>query len=88
MKYGIVETEEFYCQLRKFGDIKKIDDALFGVKWALANNPEVYECVVGDIRVLKTNGQGVLPPLSIRFRVRGEQVFLLHLECTRGPTTV
>jgi hypothetical protein len=40
--------EPTYTQaLSELGDIQRLDDALTGVEWALATNPEVYDIVKG-----------------------------------------
>lgn len=82
MHREIVESNEFFAQLQSLGDIERVDDALSAAYWALSRTPENYPCIFRDIRMLKTYGTGELPPLSVRFRLEGEQVVLLHVEPT------
>ena len=65
-------------------NLRRLDDALVGVEWALATNPEVYDVMRGTAytRILKTDALGGLPPLRIWFRIdeQGQHVHLLYIE--------
>lgn len=75
------EAKEFTEQLQSIGDIERLDDALRGVYWAVATNPEEFAGVVGSVRLVKTIRIGGVPALCIRFRVVDEDlVELLHVE--------
>ena len=77
------ESTLFTECLAAFGDMKRVDDALCGVVFALARKPEVYDSVVGDVRLVKTAPLGGMPALSIRFTIVNENtVELLHVEET------
>lgn len=76
----LIESQEFTAQLRILGDLARIDDALAGVYWALSSNPEVYDRAWGEIRLLKTEPFGGLPPLNVFFRLDDGVVHLLYLE--------
>ena len=67
----LVESADYSRQLATLSDLQRLDDALVGVCWALSTNPEVYETVKGmyDVRLLKTDPLGVLPPESSPFLV-------------------
>ena len=69
--------------IRELGELDRVDDALTGVYWALSTKPLVYDCVVRDVRLLKTDPLGGLPALSVWFRIADDDtVELLHIEPT------
>jgi hypothetical protein len=80
----LIEGAHFAAALTEIGDIKRIDDVLAGVYWALSTNPEAYEVVKGfaDIRLLKTDPLGGLPAFRIWFRIdeNGQHVHLEYIE--------
>lgn len=82
--YSLVETEAYQNGVRKIGSYERLDNALDGAMWALANNPKVYGIVEGtkDIRLLKTNEISGLPALRIWFRIDedNKKVELLMIE--------
>lgn len=65
-------------------DIRRLDEVLVGVEWALSTNPEVYDVVKGTVntRILKTDALGGLPPLRVWFRIDedGNHVHLEYIE--------
>jgi hypothetical protein len=80
----VIESATFTTALGELGDIRRLDEVLTGVYWALSTNPEVYEVVKGfqDIRLLKTDPLGGLPGFRIWFRIdeNGQHVHLEHIE--------
>jgi hypothetical protein len=84
MQRELVESSDYTIQLNRLGDLRRLDDALTGVCWALSTNPEVYEVVRGfkDVRLAKTDPLGGLPALRIWFRIEpdGYRVTLLYIE--------
>ena len=80
----LIEEPEFTDQLRVLGDLARIDDALAGVSWALSSNPEVYDRAWGEIRLLKTEPFGGLPPLNVFFSIGDDAVHLLYVEPTEN----
>ena len=77
----LIESAEYSAGLQALGDPGRLDDALRGVYWALATNPDVYEVVRGfkDIRIIKTDPLGGVPALRIWFRI-DEGGHHVHLE--------
>ena len=65
-------------------DIRRLDNALTGVEWALSTHPEVYDVIRGTLesRLLKTDALGGLPPLRVWFRIDedGQHVHLEYIE--------
>jgi hypothetical protein len=82
MGYTLVEAHAYTSALAGLGDLRRLDDALRGVAWALATKPAVYPEVANGVRVLKTAPLGGLPPFVVRFRIDDdrEEVELLHVE--------
>ncbi len=85
MERTLIHEVTYTAALRELGtDIRRIDDALTGVEWALSTNPEVYDVVKGtqDTRLLKTDALGGLPPLRVWFRIdeNGHDVHLDYIE--------
>lgn len=82
----VVESELFserLAALSRGGTLKRLDDALSGVVFSIASKPEAYDCVVKDVRLVKTAPLGGMPALSIRFKiVDTNTVELLHVETT------
>lgn len=82
MNRTVIESDVFKDQLRGLGVPVRVDDALMGVYWALSTKPEVYDPIVRDVRLLKVSPLGGLPALTVRFRIDGDTVELLHVELT------
>jgi hypothetical protein len=85
MERTLIHERTYEHALAQLGtDIRRLDDALTGVEWALATNPEVYEIVRGTrfARLLKTEPLGGLPPLRVWFRIDedGHHVHLDYIE--------
>ena len=84
-RFVLVETPEYTARLAEIA-YPRLDDALRGVRWALAINPTAFPLVPGfkDIRVVKTDplefGPSVLPRLRIWFCVEGQRVHLEYIE--------
>lgn len=83
----IIEEKQYTKQLIALGDIKRLDDALRALMWALAQRAENYPVVRGTkrLRVAKTDGYGGgTPRLKIWFYTdehEGEEhVHLLFVE--------
>ena len=90
MQRTLIHENTYRRALAELGtDLRRLDDALVGVEWAVATNPEVYDVVKGttDTRVLKTDALGGLPPLRIWFRIdaQGQRVHLLYIEAVDQP---
>jgi hypothetical protein len=84
----IVESLDYADQLRALGTITRIDEALRGVKWALARGAEAYPPLQrsGTLRMIKAEGMHKAtnePPyaLVLYFIIRSEdEVELLWIE--------
>jgi len=80
----IVESSAFSSALRSMGNVRRLDEVLVGVHWAVSRNPEAFDIVPGmaDVRLIKTAPSDDLPGLSIWFRLLrpGGPVELLFLE--------
>lgn len=46
----------------------------------MSSNPEVYDRAWGEIRLLKTEPFGGLPPLNVFFSIGDDAVHLLYVE--------
>lgn len=81
----LIETPEYAARRAEIAH-PRLDDALRGVMWALANHPTAFPLVPGfeDIRIVKTDpiefGPSVMPRLRIWFRVEGRHVRLEYIE--------
>lgn len=85
MERTLIHEKTYAYALEQLGpDIARLDDALTGVEWALATNPEVYEVVKGTVRtrLLKTDALGGLPPMRVWFHIDedGQHVHLEYIE--------
>lgn len=85
MERTLVHEQTYIHALKAIGDdIRRLDDALTGVEWALSTNAEVYDVVKGtqDTRLLKVSAFGGLPPLRVWFRIDedGHRVHLDYIE--------
>ena len=85
MERTLIHEQTYVAALKELGpDLKRLDEALTGVEWALGANPEVDDIVKGtrDTRLLKTDALGGLPPLRVWFRVDedGQHVHLEYIE--------
>jgi hypothetical protein len=81
MERTLIHEPTYVAALEQLdSDLKRLDDALTGVEWALSTNPEVYDIVKGtrDTRLLKTKALGGLPPLRVWFRI--DETSHVHLE--------
>jgi len=81
----LIHEPTYTYALQSLGaDIRRLDNALTGVEWALSTNPEVYDIVRGTVstRILKTDALGGLPPLRVWFRIDedGHHVHLDYIE--------
>lgn len=89
MERTLIHESTYTRALEELGhDLQRLDDALVGVEWALATNPEVYDVIRGtaDTRIVKTDALGGLPPLRVWFRLdeQGQHVHLLYIEAVEG----
>lgn len=81
--YEIVEEKSFADALNQLGDIKRLDDVLTAVDWALARKPYVYSLIKGteDVRLYKTRGFEDIPAFRIWFKIgEDNRVYLLMIE--------
>ena len=69
----IRHSETYDTRLAALGDIRRLDDALTGVEWALSRSPEDFGVIEGlkDVRTLKTEPLGGLPCFRVWFRICG-----------------
>lgn len=82
----VIETKVFLDQKSKLQpDIKRFDEILFGVTWALARDPERFPLVLDNqhIRVIKTDKTKEIPAIRIFFSSSENEVKLLWLEEVR-----
>ena len=87
MPRTLVHSHLYTSQLQSLGDLRRLDEALTGVEWALATNPEIYPVVDGtNVRLLKTDLLGGLPVFRIWFEISddGQVVSLLYIEPIPG----
>lgn len=85
MERTLVHEQTYSAALAALGsDIRRLDDALTGVEWALSTNPEVYDVVKGTLqtRILKTDALAGLPALRVWFQINddGHHVHLEYIE--------
>lgn len=87
----VIETKEFSEQLKSFGNpgIKRLDDVLFGVNWALSKNAETFPKVMNDpdISIIKTQSAKDLPSFRIYFKFDDNAVHLLWIEAIEREQT-
>src|SRR5437773_1661131 len=89
MLFTLAEEPNYARQAEQIGDIQRLDEALSGLHWALANNPEAFDIVIPSdppIYLAKTDRRswsgGVIPRLRIWFRIAYEnrKVVLLAIQ--------
>ena len=80
----VVESSDYTEALGALGDLKRLDDVLAGVYWAMATRPEHYQPLLATkkLRVVKTDGYGDTPSLRVFFTIDedGERVHALYVE--------
>ena len=82
----IIDGTEFEEQLKRFGDIRVLDEALRANMWALSTRPEAYEVIPGSrsLRVIKTlriSREGMsTPSFRIYFSIQSESILLHWIE--------
>lgn len=80
----LIESELYTFQCQQFGGIDRLDEALRGVYWALARDPEIFDKVPGtkNLWIAKTRHlpQWGLPGFRIYYRIRHTSVELLAIE--------
>lgn len=77
----IIESQLFSSDRDALGiDIRRLDEALFGVTWSLARNPEIgRETDVEDIQAIGIREVGGLPPLLVYYTWNESTVVLLSM---------
>lgn len=79
----VVETQEFERQRNAvMPDIRRFDEIMRGVYWALSTRPEVSPLVShgSEVHVLKTDEFAGVPRLRIFYRFDESTVHLLWIE--------
>ncbi len=89
MLFTLAEEPNYARQAQQIDDIQRLDEALSGLHWALANNPEAFDIVIPSeppIYLAKTDRRtwsgGVIPRLRIWFRIeyRSRKVILMAIQ--------
>lgn len=79
------ESNLYSEQLREFGNLKFLDEALEGVVWALSTNPEYFQPILNTtlrfVRTIEFEREGFrLIPLKIWFKILdNDHVLLLSI---------
>ena len=87
----LVESDEYSAQLtdlsKRFGGVRRIDEALDSIMWGLPRRPEDWPVIRGTraLRVAKTDRyawiEGTVPRLRVYFTIPNNyQVHLLSIE--------
>lgn len=90
MPFTLVDDPDYARQAEQIADIQRLDDALNGLMWAIANNPEVYDVIIDTdppIRIAKSNRiitlDGDISTLRIWFSVDYENEIVTLLKIRR-----
>jgi hypothetical protein len=90
MPFTIVDDPDYARQAEQIADIQRLDDALNGLMWAIANNPEVYDVIIDTeppIHIAKSNRimtlDGDISTLRIWFSVDYENEIVTLLKIRR-----
>jgi len=75
-KRTLVEEPTFSTQLAALGDVRRLDEALRALTWALHENAEHYPIIRGTkrLRVAKTDGYGATPCLRVFFTIEVTEI--------------
>lgn len=86
MRREVFETPEFTEQLGRIDNVKRLDERLEGLTWALWLDAEDFPLVVegNRLRIAELRGFGVEPTLSVWFEIDGGNVILRWIEPTEG----
>lgn len=79
----VIEDKRFEEQKKKITpDVRRFDEILFGVAWAVARGPEQFPQALEkpDIRVIKTDPLAGIPRLRIFFTFDDDEVHLKWIE--------
>lgn len=79
----VVETRTYESQRDTITrDVKRFDEIMRGVYWALSTRPEAYPAIAPDssIHVLKTAPFNAIPRLRIFYRFDDSSTYLLWIE--------
>lgn len=79
----LIESEQFKAEKSKINpDIKRLDDMLNSVTWALAQHPEHFEHIPGTQRLYRVNTDPFpdAPPVRIWYTFDDTAVELLSIE--------
>lgn len=67
---GLIEDHEFAQQREAMGlDAKDLDNASWGLTWAIATDPEVFPEIAWGIRIAVLRPHGNIPSVMILFRI-------------------
>jgi hypothetical protein len=70
----IRESQRYTEQCQELGDIKRLDEVLVGVCWAVVSDPEHFDLVPQtDIRWFPVDEISGIPALRIYFRVADDE---------------
>ena len=79
----VIEESTFAEQASKItADIRRFDDAMEGIQWALAREPDIFPVVheASNLRIAKTVAWGDLPSLRVFFTFDDNQTRLFWVE--------
>ena len=74
----IIEDLRFFDQLESLGNIRRLDQALEGVTWAIALDAEGFPIVECTSRLAKTRAMGDLPAFGILFDIIDDDLVGLY----------
>lgn len=80
--WELVESELYNAQRQTIEpNVKRFDEQMRGVTWALAKNPQIFQSVPGTrLNILKTDEFPGAPRLRIWFTFDETKVYLLSIE--------
>jgi hypothetical protein len=79
--YEIRESELFTYQRDAINqDVRRMDEILAGVMWALGRNPQQFSNILGKLWLAKTDAYPDAPRLRIWFKLDSPLVELLSIE--------
>lgn len=78
----IIEEDLFRRQKSKLRiSVKRLDEILEGITWALSKRPEAFHNVPGtNLHLIKTDPFSALPALHVWYKFDDECVYLLSIE--------
>ena len=90
MRRQVFEDPAFTAQLNHLGNIKRFDERLRAITWALWLDAEQYPLIAAGetLRVGFLRGTGDEPPLSVWYDIEGDEVILRWIEATPDAPTL